>query len=82
MENPGRRAGIWQARAALPRRDDRGGARRGRPLQAQPDGFRAVETLKARRAGVAVASRHRDPRTSRLAHRVLGHELEASRRNF
>ena len=37
------------------RRDDRGRARRGRALQARPDGFRAVEAVEAGRAGLAVA---------------------------
>ena len=40
---------------ALARRDDRGRARRGRALQARPDGLRAVEAVEAGRAGVAVA---------------------------
>ena len=36
---------LWRALRALGRGYDRGRARRGRPLQAQPDGFRAVEAV-------------------------------------
>ena len=50
-------AGLRQALEALARRDDRGRARRGRALQARSDGFRAVEAVEARRAGLAVALR-------------------------
>ena len=52
-------------------------ARRGRALQARPDGFRAVEAIEGRRAGVAVALRDQDARTPGLAHRVLGHGAKA-----
>src|SRR5262249_31864461 len=34
------------------------------------------------RAGVAVARRHRGAWPARVAHRVLGHGVETSRRNF
>src|SRR5690606_24155074 len=64
----------------LDRRDAGGRARRRRALQARPDGLRAVEAVEARGAGVAVARRYCGARSSRLAHRMLGHELEASRR--
>src|SRR6056297_2151091 len=42
----------WQAVGAVGRRHDRGRAGRGRALQAQPDGFRAVETLDRGPAGL------------------------------
>ena len=54
-------AGLRQAVEASARRDDRRRARRGRALQARPDGLRAVEAVEAGRAGLAVAVRHRAP---------------------
>ena len=48
-----RRAALWGAGAPLARRDAGRGARRCRPLQARPDGFRAVETVEAERAELA-----------------------------
>ena len=48
-------AGLRQAVEAPARRDDRRRPRRGRALQARPDGFRAVEAVEAGRAGLAVA---------------------------
>ena len=42
--------------------------------------LRAVETVKAGRAGLAVAGGHRRARPSRLAHRMLGDGVETSRR--
>ena len=66
----------------LARRDDRRRPRRGRAVQARPHGFRAVEAVEARRAVMAVASRHRRAGASRLAHRMLGHVVEASRQDF
>ena len=56
----------------LARRDDRRRPRRGRALQARPDGLRAVEAVEAGRAGLAVAGRHRGAGPPRLAHRMLG----------
>ena len=48
-------AGLRPAVEAAARRDDRRRPRRGRALQARPDGFRAVEAIEAGRAGLAVA---------------------------
>ena len=53
-------------------------AGRGRPLQALAPGFRPVEALEARRAVMAFAGRHRRAGAAGLAHRVLGHVVEAS----
>ena len=75
-------AGLRQALEALARRDGRGRARRCRALQARRHGLRAVEALEGGRARLAVARRHQDAGPSRLAHRVLGDELEASRRDL
>ena len=75
-------AGLRQAVEALARRDGGGRARRCRALQARRHGFRAVEAVEGRRAGLAVTRRHRDAGASGLAHRVLGDELEASRRDL
>ncbi len=52
------------------------------PYKRDADGLRAVEAVKARRAGMAVARRHHDAGAARLAHRMLGHGLEASRRDL
>jgi cysteinyl-tRNA synthetase len=57
----------------LARRDAGRRPRRGRALQARRHGLRAVEAVEARRAGLAVALRHRGARPPRLAHRMLGH---------
>lgn len=51
----------------ISRRAGRGGA-----LQARSDGFRAVETLDRRPAGLGQPL---GPRPARLAHRMFGHEL-------
>ena len=75
-------AGLRQAVEAPARRDDRRRARRGRALQARPDGFRAVEAVEAGRAGLAVAGRHQDAGPAGLAHRMLGDVVEASRRDL
>ena len=75
-------AGLRQAFEAAAGRDDRRRAGRGRALQERSNRFRAVEAVKAGRAKLAVAGRHQDAGPARLAHRVLGHGLEASRRNF
>ena len=75
-------ARLRQAGAAPARRDDRRRPGGGRALQARPDGFRAVEAVQARRAGVAVALRDRVARTAGLAHRMLGDVVEASRRDL
>ena len=74
-------AGLRPAVEAAARRDDRRRPRRGRALQARPDGFRAVEAIEAGRAGLAVAVRHQRARAPRLAYRVLGDVVEASRRD-
>ena len=74
--------GLRQAVEAPARRDDRRRARRCRALQARSDGLRAVEAVEAGRAGVAVAVRHRDAGPARLAHRMLGDVVEASRRDL
>src|SRR5262249_19326046 len=57
-------------------------ARRGGALQTRRHGFRAVETVEAGRAGVAVAGGNRVTGTTRLAHRVLGDGVEASGRDL
>ena len=75
-------ARLRQAVEAPARRDDRRRPRRGRALQARPDGLRAVEAVEAGRAGVAVARRHHGARPARLAHRVLGDVVEISRRDL
>src|SRR5262249_22923915 len=46
------------------------------------DGFRLVETVETGRAGLAVAGRHQGARPARLAYRMLGDVMEASRRNI
>ena len=74
-------AGLRPALQAPARRDDRRRPRRGRALQERPDGLRAVEAVEAGRAGLAVAGRHQDAGPAGLAHRMLGHGLEASRRD-
>ena len=66
----------------LARRDDRRRARRGRALQARPDGLRAVEAVEAGRAGMAVAGGHHGAGPAGLAHRMLGDGVEASRRDL
>ena len=65
-------AGLRPPLATAPRRDGGGRARRGRALQARPDGLRAVEAVEARRAGLADARAASPRRAARLAHRVLG----------
>ena len=75
-------ARLRQAVGPLARRDDRRRPGRGCAVQARPDGLRAVEAVEARRAVMAVACRHRGAGASRLAHRMLGHVVEASRRDL
>ena len=60
------------------RGDDRRRARRGGAVQEEPRGFRPVEAVAAgdRRLGQPVGTR-----PARLAHRVLGHGGDASRRH-
>src|SRR4051812_49956150 len=41
-----------------------------------------MEALEGRRAGVGVARRHQITRAARLAHRMLGNELETPRRDL
>ena len=67
-----RRAALRRARAPLARRDAGRRARRRRPLQARPDGLRAVEAVEAQRAGLAEPGRHRCARAPGLAYRMLG----------
>ena len=74
------RAALRRLLEALARRDAGRRPRRRRALQARPDGFRALEAVRAAGPGLAVARRHRDAGPSGLAHRVLGHGVEASRR--
>ena len=64
-------------RPPLARRDAGRRPRRGRALQARPDGLRALEALDRRRARLALAL---GPRPPRLAHRVLGDVRGAARR--
>ena len=64
------------------RRDDRRRPRRGRALQEGSAGLRLVEAVEARRAGMAVACGHQDAGPARLAHRMLGDVVEASRRDL
>ena len=52
------------------------------PYKRDSDGFRAVEAVEAGRAGVAVARRDQDAGPARLAHRMLGDVVEASRRDL
>ena len=59
-----------------------GSPRRGRAVQKRSDGFRAVEAVETGRAVVAVARRYQDAGAAGLAHRMLGHGLEASRRDL
>ena len=68
-----RRATLRFARPPLARRNAGRRARRRRPLQARPDGLRAVEAVEAERARLAEPGRHRNARPPGLAHRVLGH---------
>ena len=75
-------AGLRPALETPAGRDDRRQPRRGRALQEGPAGFRAVEAVEAGRAGLAVAGRRKGAGPARLAHRVLGHGLEASGRDF
>ena len=70
---------LRQAVEAFARRYDRGRAGRGRALQARADGFRLVETFERRRARLGQPL---GARAARLAHRVLGDELNISRRNL
>ena len=51
------------------------------PYKKRPAGFRAVEAVEARRAGLAVARRHQGAGPARLAHRMLGDVVEISRRD-
>ena len=74
--------GLRPAFTSLARRDDRRRPRRGGALQEGPDGLRAVEAVEAGRAGLAFAVRDRGARAARLAHRMLGHGLEASGRDL
>ena len=62
----------------LARRDDRRRAGRGRALQERPRRFRAVEAVAARPAGLGQPV---GPRPAGLAHRMLGDERGASRRD-
>ena len=77
-----RAAALWRAGKTLARRDDRRRSRRCCALQARHDRFRAVEAVEAGRAVMAVAVGHSGARSPRLAHRVLGDGMEASRRKF
>ena len=74
-------AGLRQVVEPAARRHDRRRPCRGRALQAQPDRFRVVEAVEARRTVMAVARRHQDTGAAGLAYRMLGDGLEASRRN-
>ena len=65
------KARLRQALAALAGRDDGRRARGSGALQAQRDGFRAVEAV---RCGNARLGQPLGPRPPRLAHRMLGHE--------
>ena len=58
-------AGLRRAVETPARRDDRRRPRRGRALQTRPAGFRVVEAVKARRAGLAVAGRDNGARGDR-----------------
>ncbi|MEY9702634.1 cysteinyl-tRNA synthetase [Bradyrhizobium diazoefficiens] len=73
-------AALRRAVQSLAGRDGRRCPRRCRALQEGQHRLRAVEAVQARRAVVAVAGRHRRAGAPGLAHRVLGHGLEASRR--
>ncbi len=52
------------------------------PYKRDADGLRAVEAVEARRAVLAVAGGHRNAGPARLAHRMLGDVVEASRRDL
>ena len=57
---------------AFARRDARRRPRRCRALQARLHGFRAVEAVEARRAGMGIAGRDRRAGAAGLAYRMLG----------
>ncbi len=76
------RAGVSHLRPAVgqkPRRTAGRRARGNRPQQARSDGFRAVESRQARRAGMGIAL---GLGPSRLAHRMLGDERRPARQAF
>ena len=75
-------AALWRALQSLARRDDCRRPRRRRALQARQHRLRAVEAVETRRAVLAVAIRHQGAGPTRLAHRMLGDGLEASRRSL